>query len=295
MELAETPKLLDVQRLLESSEPRPRVGITWWLGGAFVFLIVFMVGLNGQQTVQARQVLGFIGGLVMTLSVVALMVFSVYSARLLRHEHHRVERIAELIQLRRWQDAAVALEGYLSAPARTPSLRAQALVLLTPVLARLQRFGDALTVQNYLIDEQILDPGANAAIRVGRTMTMLHEDHLFDADRSISELRRSPVAGSAALGLVELYRDVKTGHPAEAIELFEQKLSMMRDQLGHRVADAYVLAARAYDLLGQEEKARSAFHSATLLSPVGDLFLRYPETAKLAPRYQPALAPPEAM
>ena len=125
-------------------------------------------------------------------------------------------------------------------------------------------------------------------------MSMLHEDHLFDADRAISELRRGPAAGSGALALLEIYRDVKTGHPAEAVELFEQKLPVLRDQLGHRSADAYALAARAYDLLGREADARTAFRNATLLAPVVELFRRYPEVQKLADRYKPAPAPAEA-
>jgi len=188
----------------------------------------------------------------------------------------------------------MALELYLSQPAATPQLRVQALVFLAPVLARLERYEDAIAVQTYLIEHAGIDPGGAAAMRVGRAMAMLHQDHLFDADRAISELRRSPAAGSAALALVELYRDVKTGHPAEAVEIFEQKLTTFRDQLGHRAADAYALAARAYDLLGREADARAAFRNATLLAPSIELFRRYPEVRKLSDRFHPAPAPPEA-
>jgi tetratricopeptide (TPR) repeat protein len=157
-------------------------------------------------------------------------------------------------------------------------------------------------------------------------MAMLREDHLFDADRAINELRQIgrseraaaaaargaedvtsvspgsagaaaqnifPVAESAGLALVEIYRDVKTGHPAEAVAIFEDRLSALRDQLGHRVADAYALAARAYDLLGREAEAADAYRRATLLCPPVELHRRYPEVAKLQGRYEPAAAPPE--
>ena len=126
---------------------------------------------------------------------------------------------------------------------------------------------------------------------------MLREDHLFDADRALAELRRTVASAgveSAGLALVEIYRDVKTGHPDEAVQIFEQRLPVMRDQLGHRVADAYALAARAYDLLGREAEARDAYEKATLLAPPPELSRRYPEVQKLEGRYDPAIAPPEA-
>ncbi len=96
---------------------------------------------------------------------------------------------------------------------------------------------------------------------------------------------------SAGLVLVELYRDVKTGHPAEAEKLFDQNLLMLRQQLGHRVADAYALVARAYDLLSRPAEAAAAYEKATLLQPAAELHRRYPELAVLATKYPPAPAP----
>jgi hypothetical protein len=91
-----------------------------------------------------------------------------------------------------------------------------------------------------------------------------------------------------------MYRDVKTGHPAEAAAIFEEKLPALRDALGHRVADAYALAARAYDLMGRPVEAQDSYTKATLLSPLLELHRRYPEIEKLYGRFQPASAPPEA-
>jgi hypothetical protein len=125
-------------------------------------------------------------------------------------------------------------------------------------------------------------------------MAMLREDHLFDADRAIAELRReSAGTDSAGVALVEMYRDVKTGHPAEAVAVFEDKLPAMRDQLGHRVADAYALAARAYHQLGRDAEAQSAFANATLLAPRVELYRRYPEVEPLEAKYQASPAPPQ--
>jgi tetratricopeptide (TPR) repeat protein len=292
MELTPPPGFLDVSRLLESSLPRPRLGFIGWMGGTF--LLVMLAGALASGKAGAKEVVAALFGMIIAGGLVMMSIISVITIRRLRAEQREVEQIGEMVQLRRWNDAAMALEIYLSRPARSPQLRTQALVYLAPVLTRLNRFEDAIALQTHVIEHGLVDDGGAAAMRLGRVMAMLHEDHLFDADRAISELRRGPAAGSAALALVEIYRDVKTGHPAEAIEIFDQKLTQMRDQLGHRVADAYALAARAYDLLGREVDARAAFTSATLLAPPGELFRRYAEVQKLSPRYQPAPAPPEA-
>jgi tetratricopeptide (TPR) repeat protein len=293
MEGAAPPGFLDVDRLLDSSEPQPRLNLVWWIGGMLV-VVMLGTGLMAGQSAESRHLVSLLSAFAMVIMVGGISVMSVYTIGNLRREQQQVEQIGELVQLGRWSEAGMALERYLSKPARTPQFRAQSLVFLASVLARLQRYGDAIAVQNYLIEESLVDAGGAAALKIGRVMAMLHEDHLFDADRAISELRRGPAAGSAALALVEICRDVKTGHPTEAIELFEKKLPTLRDELGHRVADAYVLAARAYDLLGREADAALAFQRATLLAPTKELFRRYPEAQKLADRYHPAVAPPEA-
>lgn len=293
MEPAAPAGILEVDRLLDSSEPRPRLNPIWLMGGIFLLAILATAFVGGAPQ-ETRPLLAGLAGLVVVGAVAAMSAYSIYMVRQLRAGQQQVQQIGELVQLRRWPEAAMALEVYLSQPARTQQLRVQALAFLAPVLARLGRFDDAIAVQTHLIEDGRVDPSGVAALRLGRAMSMLHEDHLFDADRAISELRRGPAAGSGALALLEIYRDVKTGHPAEAVELFEQKLPVLRDQLGHRSADAYALAARAYDLLGREAEARTAFRNATLLAPVVELFRRYPEVQKLADRYQPAPAPPEA-
>lgn len=257
-------------------------------------LTVFATVLVSSVQAELRQALAALLAVLVLLAIGGLSAFSFYTVRSLRAGQQQVQQIGELVQLRRWSEAAMALEVCLSQPAQTQQLRMQALAFLAPVLARLGRFDDAIAVQTHLIEDGRIDPSGLAALRLGRAMAMVHEDHLFDADRAITELRRGPAAGSGALALLEIYRDVKTGHPAEAAELFEQKLPVLRDQLGHRAADAYALAARAYDLLGRDAEARAAFNNATLLAPVVELFRRYPEVQKLADRYQPAPAPPEA-
>jgi tetratricopeptide (TPR) repeat protein len=253
----------------------------------------------------------------MLLLLAAMGVLMSVTVRRQRAERLQLESVEELVQLRRWQEAAMMLQALLSRPTRTPWARLQGLIYLATTLARYNRFEDAIRVHNYLLDHVHLDPATTHALRLGRAMAMLREDHLVDADRAINELRRDvsrvadaierenlesetpqssvePPPTSAGLALIEMYRDVKTGHPAEAIEMFETTLPALRKQLGHRVSDAYALAARAYDFLGKTESAQAHWQNATLLAPAVELQRRYPELSVMTQKYQPATAPAEA-
>jgi tetratricopeptide (TPR) repeat protein len=296
--VAESAQLpfLDVPTLLEASQPRPRVGWFWYGAGGFL-LVVFGATLLSGHSETGKKLVDSLSALLMVGLIAGMMVLTVLTVRRHRAEQQEVEAASELVQLRRWPQAAMLLGEVLSKPARSLGLRSQALIYLGAVLARYHRFDDAITIYNHLLDNNLVDGGAAYGLRLGRVMAMLREDHLFDADRAIAELRRmSSGAGvdSGGLALVEIYRDVKTGHPDEAVAIFEDKLPALRDQLGHRVADAYALAARAYDLLGRAAEAQDAYTKATLLAPLVELHRRYPDVEKLAGRYQPAAAPAEA-
>jgi tetratricopeptide (TPR) repeat protein len=228
--------------------------------------------------------------------VSAFAFFAVSTVKRHRAAQAMVDAAGELIQLRRWPQAGIVLEQILSHPARTHAMRARALVYLASVLARYHRFDDAIAVQNHLLDGELLDAGTAFGLRVARAMAMLREDHLFDADRAISELRRLEGTGeSGALALVEIYRDVKTGHLAEAIDVFQTKLPSLRSQLGHRVADAYALTGRAFQLLGRDAEAADAWAKATSLAPARELVRRYPEVEVVASKYPITPAPAEAL
>jgi tetratricopeptide (TPR) repeat protein len=283
---------LDVPTLLESSEPRPRV--PWFFYAAGLLLVMALSAAFGPSSAGARQVIEVFSGLLMLAMIGLLTVVSVTAVRTLRAQQQAVDDAAELVQLRRWPQAAFALQHILSYPARTYPLRSQALVYLSMVLARYHRFEDATAIHEHLLKEDMVDQPTAVGLRMSRAMAMLQQDHLFDADRAISELRRTAGAsGSAGLALIEMYRDVKTGHPEDALRTFEQKLPNLREQLGHRVADAHALAARAYDLQNRQAEAAEAWRRATLLAPAIELQRRYIELEKLAGRYQNAPAPAE--
>ncbi len=290
----------------------------WQLAGVFLLVVILSSYLGSRGGAMAGLVSALSGAAMVGL-MGALAFFSWSTFRRVRAEQVQVESIEELIRLRRWPEAGLMLDQMLHQPTRTPQARIQALIFLSGVLARYNRFDDAIAVQNYLLEHVQLDGGTSHGLRLARAMAMLREDHLFDADRAISELRRqvsrigramseaaaeegqdakqpeAPQSLSAGLALIEIYRDVKTGHPAEAIELFNQTLPALREQLGHRVADAHMLIAKAHDLLRRQDEAAAEYEKASLLAPAVELHRRYPETASLAAKFQPAAAPKGAV
>jgi predicted Zn-dependent protease len=292
--MSEAPAtFLDVPRLLEASIPRSRPQWHWYALITFGVLVVTTTFASGKDP-QSQMVVRAMGGLAMLGLVVAMGVYTSQTVKQQRAEQQRVEAIEELVQLRRWDEAANMLGGLLSQPTRTMGARLQALIYLAGVLARYHRFADAIAVQNYLLEHAEFDAGTAQGLKLMRAMSLLHEDQLVDADRAMSDLRRE-YPDSAGLALVEIYRDVKTGHPEEAIEVFNERLAAMRSQLGHRAADAYALVARAYDLLGNTTEAAAAFERATLLAGTPDeLYRRYPEVAALKEKYPAAPVPTEA-
>src|SRR2546423_2758208 len=144
-----------------------------------------------------------------------------------RDEARRVETLEEMVQLRRWPEAAVTARQMLMQPTRTPAARIQTLIYLSSILSRYHRFEEAIAVHNHLLETVQFDESTAHGIRLGRAMAMLREDHLVDADAAISELRR--MAGGrdlSGLALGALYREVKTGHPAQGILRFPKALPL---------------------------------------------------------------------
>jgi tetratricopeptide (TPR) repeat protein len=289
----DTLAFLDVHALLEQSQPRGRTGWAWYgLGG---FLLVVMVSTYVQQEGAAGQdIVHFVASASMFALLIAMALLTFHAMRSQRHEQAQIESVEELLQLRRWSQAAAILGTLLSRPTRTPLARVQGLIYLCTILARYHRFADTIAVQEHLLEHVPLDEATAYGLRLGRAMALLRETQLFDADGAISELRRSPQASeSGGLVLVEIYRDVVTGHPADAVQRFTAGLPMLRRQLGHRVADAWVLAAKAYDMLERAGDAQAAYTKATLLVPPQELARRWPEAAALQGKYAAAEAPRE--
>jgi tetratricopeptide (TPR) repeat protein len=288
---------LDIETLLQTSEPRERWGGFRLFAGGMTIAVLLGWFFTDQKASGAGY--SVFASVVLAGVVASWALSNVLNNRAARREHQTLEAIEELLQLRRWPQAAFMVQSFLSRPAQSHAARAQALLFLAMVLSRYHRFEDSVAVHDYLLQDIPLDDSAAYSVRLGRAMALLREENLLDADRAIAELRRDTRgggisgAGTAGLALVEIYRDVKTGHPVEAAEMFEERLPLIRKHLGHRIADAWGLVARAYDMQGQAEKAATAFQNATLLVPLGELKRRYPEIGALSPKFTAAAAPPE--
>ncbi len=254
------------------------------LGAAGVAMAAVMTagGAAGVQLGLALMLIVLVG---------TMMTVGAISAARLRRERDRVQAIDELVQLRRWDEAALGLQRLLSQPMRSMAGRIQSLIFLVSVLGQRGRYTDAIAVQDYILKHVRMHEGMMFGLKLGRAMALLHEERLLDADRAITALRRSEGAReSGGMALVEIFRDVKTGHAQEAVEMFQSRQKQVREQLGHRAADVYALMARAYDLLENSAEAQRWYARATLLAPVKELN-RYPEVRALAQRYTPSVAP----
>ena len=296
-----------VADLLDLSRPKPafrhagRIVVAAWA------LVLVATLLRLSESAQA----GFIGLALLVSVAGAVLLWTM--ARAHQAEKSELDRLEDAVALKHLATAGPRVESIMSHPMRSLDHRLRAMLLLASVLGRQGRFEDALAVYDELVDrEGIAGPGG-AMVKIGRAMAMLHTDHLYDADRAINELRRlidrggigmemlaiddslpAPPADAtaiASLRLVELYRDLKTGHLSEAVELFNTHLPQFRQGLGHRVAETHALVAIAFDQLHHPDEARQHFADATALQPMIELVGRYPELRPLVEKYPVTQAP----
>ena len=234
-------------------------------------------------------------------------------ARAATRERQAVGKADELATLRRFPEATSLLIGVLNQPMRVPQTRLLALAHLSRVLGRYGRFDEAAEVAESVLADPSADPATRFAVGCGRAMALLRAERLADANDAVSGLRRDvtrlddalrkaaeedesvdaderPKFDSAALTLVEMYRDVHTRHDAEALEIFDAKRAGLRDALGPRLADALALAATAALRL-RYERAAGLWSDATCLAPATELVRRYPEVAEVAARHPASEAP----
>ena len=88
----------------------------------------------------------------------------------------------------------------------------------------------------------------HAILRQGLRSVLEREEDLTVVGEASSETEAEAVVNAADPGVVllDLYRDVKTGHPEEALMVFGRAMPALRDQLGVRSADAWMLVAAAH-------------------------------------------------
>jgi len=280
-----------------------RPGVAMWLLGAGALVVILPFEPTTKMTL----------GMVLCGVFIGVMAYFWSIVRSLRAEESQLDLIEDALALKRYPEVAGRLQGLMASPMRADQHRLRAMVLLATFLARNGRYDDALVVYNELTGTERVAGPSGAMVKIGRAMAMLQSDHLYDADRAITDLRRLIDRGGAedelqqidsaapampadalaisALRLVELYRDVKTGHAEEAIASFEKNLPLLTAGLGHRVGEAHALVAVAYDRLNRPDDARQRFLDGTALQGIADILNRYPEVRPLIAKYAPTPAP----
>ena len=180
---------LDVPALLESSRPRRTVNWYWFVVGLICMLSLFD-SFGSSEDAPGKSAVWLLSTLLIAGASIAAITQRVMIVRRLRAQQQTVDAIDEMMQLRRWEPAGILLDRFLSSPVRSGRLWTTALVQLASLLGRHHRFEDAIAVQDFLIENEMLDDQSDYFLRLGRAMAMLREDHLVDADRAISDLRR---------------------------------------------------------------------------------------------------------
>ena len=245
------PAFLDPKGLIEASEGQRFVPPAWPVLFIVMALVVASASLSGPDAGAAQAAV--VVGLIIAWTVHAAIRRSF--GRGIAAEIQAVNAIEELVQLRRWMEAADLTQRVLSRPMYIRERRLAAMVCLASLLTRYHRFTDARVVHEFLLSDSAFDSNSPTAhsIRVARAIGMLREDYLVDADKAMGDLRRevnrardevrrhrgveaANEVQSAGLALLELYRDVKTRHYEEAVVGFERSRPVLRDQLGMRVA-----------------------------------------------------------
>lgn len=293
----------DVIALIDQSRPRP--GIRQAGRAILILWVAALIGPAFGLNAAALESVALLGTLAMSIYFSSLTAAA-------RRENVAVDDLEGLVALRRTDEAAGPLQRLMSKPMRVAENRLRAMLLLGSVLARMDRHDDALTIFDTLIDREGLAGPGGATVKLARAHEMLRADRLYDADRAINDLRRlldrggvtaevaqfddtldwhPDPAALAGLRLLELHRDIKTGHNAEALLHFTTELNLLRKGLGHRVADAHALAAIAAHRMNEPMMAQHRFADATALAPLSELVKRYGDLWPLCGVYPPTQPP----
>src|SRR5688572_30794963 len=102
------PDFLDVPSLLARSQPRGRGAWLWYATGAFLFVVMAST-LLGRQSGAMAQLVNLFSVAAMLGLIVGMALLTLLTVRRARAEHQQLEAIEELIQLRRWPQAASVL------------------------------------------------------------------------------------------------------------------------------------------------------------------------------------------
>lgn len=263
----------DLDTVLEQSRPRRNQSM---LAPLFLLAILFATllsvpgdGVWVQMLVPAA----------MALLIVLSLRYASRMARQQRDEAEGLRVIDESIRLGRWDQAAAMLTRLFASPSARPHVRIQGLIYLGTLFNRIGRFADVIRLYDSLVERVQFPRQISLSLKCMRAYAMLRDNLLSDAYEAIAELRREAPQSSGMVTVLEIYRLVKTGHNDDALALFDERRTQLAQQLSHRSADGWALAAAASLALSRTDQARSYARNACLLSDPSQIALRLPECA----------------
>lgn len=221
-----------------------------------------------------------------------------YQRRRMTEAQRSVRAVQELTVLRHHDEALHQAWRILPSLRRWADLHVQTVLLASADLMAVNAYENALAAQDYLLEHAPDDHPLARMVRLQRTMALLHDDRLADADdelRRLSRLKLGPL-GQAMRRVGELYQQLKTGHHVDAVESLDDDaafISQLRP-LGVDAGYGYAMMATMYHHTGRTDAAQRWWHRATMLVAPQRLADDLPETRPLT-ALQPATTLAEAM
>jgi tetratricopeptide (TPR) repeat protein len=273
-----------LKQYLHDNGPRPPRSRRLILGGAIVALVVLLL-VGGRHPVLA---LAPWGGLL------GLMGWLVYQRHTLLRARRSLNEMRELTMLRRNRRAAQMAYRLIPQLRVWPDFHAQAVMLLADNCMQIEAWEPAIGTYDFLLERLDQEGPTTQVLRAQRTLGLLHDDRLADADAELRRLGHHAHAPLAAAlhRAAELYRRVKTHHDPQALaETDRQALRRTLSPLGVEAGYYYALIAEACRRAGRADLAAPWWRDATLLLPPQRIASHVPETAPLAESHSLPSAP----
>ena len=276
------PTVQQVRNHLQRNQPRDPS--KWALWGPLLLMVIAFV-IAAMWNTAAAWALPW-------LVVIGTVVFMSMRVRRFRQLDEQVHRVQEL-GLRRNASQSLRLAWRLLPQVNElPMLHGRIVAFIAHNLDMLKCYDQALVAYDYLIKRLPHDHPGAVPIKIHRTMALLANDQLADADdalrnlRNVADMFAHSVVG-AAYHMAKLLQLVRTNHFEDAVSMADNLVEQLRP-LGVDAAYGHALMAlscqKLYDLKQQGDVGEGLrwWSRATLLIPPGGRVERYPELRDIA-------------
>lgn len=253
--------------------------------------------LQGHKLLAALAILGLLSMLfrsppllnwLVPLSVAALV--TIGSWTLIRRQRAASSQLAAgltALQLRDYPRAQQLLIASMSRPVYNPVQRTGGLLALAMVAEHQRCYEPALRLYESVLSSPRCQWSQYHLAAVAKALSLLRLDRLTDAVDYIAQLEKTslPPPSRAMLSMVQLYRQIRTGQSAVALENYDQIAAQARDHLGTGAAPIYGLLALAHDRQSDQAGARLWWLRATMLLRGAELVHYFEELQPLTQKW----------